>query len=62
MVFGICSITQTGLKIDHTLVAKVLTELAVIGVDRHQARVDGVHQNTALATVTGRQSSRYGRR
>ncbi|MNF04381.1 hypothetical protein D3C80_2038860 [compost metagenome] len=53
LVFRIRGIAQSGFQIDDAVVAKVLTELAVIGVDRDQARIDGVHQNAALAAVTG---------
>ena len=45
------------------MVAEVFAELAVVGVNRDQTRIDGVHQNTTLAGIACRQANcRYRRR
>ncbi len=42
-------IAETDLQIDTAIVAEVRAKRAGVGIKRNQFRIDGVHQNTALA-------------
>ncbi len=52
LIFRVLRLAKPRFKIHHAVIAEAFAEFAVIGVERNQARVDGIHQNATLAGGT----------
>ena len=62
LVIRVWHVAKTGFEIHLTLVAKALAELAGVGVNGNQARINGVGQHATLAIGPGRYGGSHNRR